>query len=166
MKVWDPFGSWPSPALNQYKNNSSTANSPAESTYSLPCLSSDDTTSFGCGVEDTGLSTGANTFVPGISDSWPMGDAWVGNQEFLPRANAPFPSSPIIPPISQEHMRAIRPFPLLHLMLSPSFAAIRDMDDEPGMCIHTRLDKVILTTSAQRSRVLTSRDAMQLQLAI
>lgn len=53
----------------------------------------------------------------------------------LPPSDVPIPSSPITLHTSQENTNTIRPFPLLHMMLSPSFAAIRDMDNEPSRSI-------------------------------
>lgn len=140
MKVWALFVSQPSFGLSHFKNNDTTNNSPAESDYSLPCLPSDDPPFFECRLDDDGLSHGPGTLSAngrGGSVESTLGN----NADVLAGSDLPLPSSPITQPTSEGHACAIRPFPLLHLMLSPSFDAIRDMDDDPGMCIPSRRDR-------------------------
>ena len=101
--------------------------SPATSEYSLPCLSSDDGPEFGLEVRTWCSANEYNTdFVREglLLEAEP--------NVVLPPSDAATPSR-VTPPTSPEHARAIRPFPLLDMMLSPSFAAIKSMDDDSGM---------------------------------
>ena len=133
MKVCDPFVlRWLS-ELNWYQRNNSIENSPAESDCSLPCLSSDDTPYFCRGNGDAATSGDTNNSELNESHGGGGEDDSVKSSNSLPSSDVPIPSSPNILPASRQDTYAIRPFPLLHLMLSPSFAAIRDLDDVPGM---------------------------------
>ena len=127
MKVRYSSVSQPSFGLNLRKNNSNVEHSPTGSDYSLPCLSSDDAPHVGYAVDEaaTFIDTGILVSIRNHTD----------RGETLPPSDIPSPASPITAASSQEDTYAIRPFPLLHLMQSPGFAAIRDMNDAPSKCI-------------------------------
>ena len=132
MKVCIPPSSESLFRLTLVKKDYNIENSPAESDYSLPCLSSDDAPHL-CSA----MSVRDSSHVSSINASCDDCDVedvhdMARKLDVLPPSDAPIPSSPVTPPTSQEHTYTIRPFPLLDLMSSPSFAAIRDMDLEPG----------------------------------
>ena len=144
------------------KNSSSIENSPTGSDYSLPCLSSDDAPPVGNGCDEAATSIDSNNLESGEIDASAATNYLMKDFESLPPSDIPSPSSPIIAPTSPEDTYAIRPFPLLHLMLSPSFSAIRDMGDAPGRLIDPkRVAKIILMYFTKHLTVWTSQHTLQ-----
>ena len=74
-----------------------------------------------------------------------VGGDFTESSDALPPSDIPTPPSPISPAGSQEDTHAIRPFPLLDLMLSPGFAEIKAMDYEFGKYTDHELVKMTLT---------------------
>lgn len=116
--------------LTLYKNASSIENSPAGSDYSLPCLSSDDLPQLRLGTPDVATPMDTRAFTFNKTAAGEAGNDLMKSTDSLPSSDISTASSPISPATSERDTYAIRPFPLLHLMLSPSFAAIRAMDEE------------------------------------
>ena len=145
MKVSYSLVSQPSFELNRYKNDSNIENSPTGSDYSLPCLSSDDVPHPGYGLGEAAPLTDIGILEPPRTDTDVAKTHLVQDFDSLPPSDIPSPASPITAESSQEDIPAIRPFPLLDLMHSPAFAAIRSLNDAPGRCCDYQWVKLRLT---------------------